>query len=151
MRTTFNKKQTGQITELVKRWASADIYQPIDKRKFDRQVVKYALEKNILETRKNNRTYIRRDASWFDPERDLMPELLYAIICEHIFDFESGESTGYSITKNKGWNILNVFERGSVHNTAGDIEVMRRMFGKLMLAGLVWFQTAGTIWRIEKR
>lgn len=165
----FTDKEIDQIVELVKLWSAGNGL-PIDRRRFTRQVLKYAEYWGLIKQGKDcvnwnwetsqeelawyvkspERWYISNELNKFDPVYNMPQEALWRIVKEIIETSPTynGCIVGYSITKNPLWQYLNLYNANSSSFSNDDLEQMSRIFNTLAQFRYVIFQQAGSIWQI---
>lgn len=84
----------------------------------------------------------------FNAEWDLPPEALWHFISQFLY-FENGQTRGYSINKHPGWLTLDIYHEGHAWDKENrDLERRITALDRLVQAGYIIFQTAGSVWRI---
>lgn len=138
----FSDKEIDQICTLVDHWGRGAIL-PIDKRKYTKQVLEYAVGWGLVETkyRRLHFTYGR-----FNPVHDVPVEALWRLI-RPLLNREG--ATGFSVTKRQEWQFLNIYPEGHKHARQRDFEAKMEVFDRLMQYGYVFFQHAGSVWNIS--
>lgn len=165
----FDDKEINQIVELAETWLGGSLHSPIDKRKYTKQVIQYALNWNLLikgsdisdydkekesKWRKfeNNRIYFNSSLlNYFSPSMNLPVEALWRLFEKHILSDAKGENNiyGYSLSTVKGWVNLNI--RPNEHKDQQDYDYceLTKVLIELNKYNYLTWQTAGSIWRIE--
>lgn len=141
----MTKKDFSQIAQLVKaRFSSGEL----DGRKLSKSVKTWALGMGLIVLKNgkycfpeyNNDTYIPRYST---PLESIL------LFMEEDNCFQNG-SIGASISKRTFWNYLDIYYKGqssfSEHDRLEQEEILIRMHQ----AGLIDFQSAGSIWDIRK-
>lgn len=150
----FSEKEIEQICGLVKRWASGDVYRPIDGRCFTKQIKTWALGWDLLEA-KNDRLYLTSYTSYynvsgraFNVRWNLPVEVLWRLIQPMLR--EDG-ATGYSIVNNPLWyEHLAIAPQNDRHATNRELEDKEDILIKLSSSHYINFQMAGTVWCIYR-
>lgn len=158
----FSDKEINQIVELVHLWSTGSML-AVDRRKHTKQVINYATRWNLIikgcdivewdyktETRgmpywaKANRYYPKMRS--FNPVWDLPQEVLWRLV-EPMIKFDH---IGFSITKNKGWQVFGIWQNGTKQFKEDDcwIDQMRDILNKLASWSYIIFQYAGSVWQI---
>jgi len=138
----FNDKEIDQIVLLVKAWIDG---LKIDLRHYTPQVRKYARDVYLLD-RWNTLQEKWQFNHCFDAEWDTPTEVLWRMIKPMIIDH-----SGYSITKDRRWNNLNLdcIKSVPMDTDSSTVAAIERILLKLDFEGYINFQSAGSIWRIE--
>lgn len=98
----------------------------------------------------NDQTWVKR----FDAEIDLPAEILWHFVQQFLYrDLPDGtrEAKGHSLSKDRGWRELDIYEDGCRFATERDHIAKMTILLKLDLAGYITFQHAGNIWQITPR
>lgn len=138
---TFTSNEIKQLANLTRLWATGIV--KIDARRYSKKVRAWARLFNLIKM-VDGRYWT--DGRHFDACRELPPAVLFEILKPAI-----ERSSGYSINKAPEWECLNVYPATSHHNTNRDLVSRETALYRLHMAGLIWFQAMGSVWRIEIR
>lgn len=172
----FTKKEGNQIAELFSHW-TAGSSNPINRRRYTDNVIRYSIKSGLIEWRckhdntsefqhsslpygcpdgckdtlplKDWRLYPTRssyDFSW----KELPPEIFYIIARPIIAPHPGCKTVGYSITKRKAWQLLNIWCSEDTFFTDRSILEMMEVLNKLALYRYIIFLHAGSVWEITE-
>ena len=139
---TWTTKDTQQLAKLIQTWARLMPGQPIDRRVFtSRRAIQWARHHDLLVEQGGR---LVASAGWNAVfSEDLPVDVLWWFLSPAI---PTQGSIGRSLATRPEWDALNLYcdpER-RVHE-------QERVLLRLAAAGLIWFQSAGHIWNIERQ
>lgn len=157
----FESKEIDQIVSLAELYSSGGTT-PIDRRKYTKQVQRYAEAFGLIARGETLTVYTwqtgENELEWFVkyPNRyyltsghfdmlSLPQEALWRLV-KPLID----ERKGYSITSLKGWFKLNIYPAINDMHTETDMREMMEILCELNKWGYIIFQSAGTIWQITE-
>lgn len=160
----FSDTEIDQIVKLIDLASSLN---PLDRRRYTRQVQEFALSRNLVywqcrhgiqgrtwapyppldeckDCRREDWRLYAEPSRW-DPSQDLPVEALWRIVDPII-----GERTGFSIARQRNWQRLNIWEEGSKYATERDYLAKLQVLNKLFFHRYIIFQYAGSVWQITR-
>ena len=153
----FSEKEVDQIVTLILQHSYNN---PIDRRKYTKQVISYAVNWNLLEQKEDGR-YYHTYGNKFDYLHYTPQEVLWRLMADML-----NEATGYSVVNDKRWHNVNIYTEKEIekqerqsredetyeyckHHFADYRDDKIRMLLKLHKWGYIHFQYCGNVWRIE--
>jgi len=167
----FTSKEVSQIIDLVDCFEAGQS-RPIDRRCYSRQVLEYAVSVDLLRpvckhgvfsqprerapewtgdcsrcTRRSDWRLAFCNGMQFMPEYDLPPAVLWHYVRNMLYH-PTGEVRGYSLSQQKGWRTLGLWENGHRWHTEKHRESMFQILCNLASHRYIIFQAAGSVWQI---
>lgn len=152
----FDDEEINQICELVKLW-SAGMSTPIDRRKYTKQVIRYAHTFKLVQTGVEiKQTYYGNKDRYVDIRyypahtNDFQPVYMPQEALWRLLENTLKNCTGgYSIVKDRIWYALGLQPDCGGTSFKPDIDGIWNILFQLSKWRYIKFQSAGSIWRID--
>lgn len=141
----MEQRDFQQIAELVK---SRFTSQKVDGRKLSKTVKTWAKGRGLLVTIKGKLQFPEHKQDSFIARFETPAESVL-ILMEQENCFEN-ESIGISIAKRKFWNYLDIYSKGQGGFGERDLIEQEQVLVRLHQEGLIYFQSAGSLWDVRR-
>ena len=142
----WNAKQIERIAELVERFCTADMNLKIDRRRYDREIINWAICHGLIRRDSDGVLSLAERSYMFDEMRSTPIEALWLIFRRRIM--QDTDHTGQSIRYSKGWRYFNTYPDGSRFYEQRDYDEQVYIIKRLAAYGYLYFQSGGDVWDV---